>query len=102
MLPFMGIYRVTHENDLPLQNLVYPVPHPINPFLGVHFTLTIAYKVKICPTAISIAGREHCSFLYGQSARDINQAIKGMISLIQVEIHDFASIIKQIGGKLAS
>jgi L-2-hydroxyglutarate oxidase LhgO len=94
MLPFMGVYRATEEKNLPLQRLVYPVPHPINPFLGVHFTLTLDRKVKIGPTAIPIAGREQYSFLNGWSAPDIGQAFKGMISLIKGESHDFGAILK--------
>ena len=94
MLPFMGVYRATEEKNLPLQRLVYPVPHPINPFLGVHFTLTLDHKVKIGPTAIPIAGREQYSFLSGWSGSDIAQSLKGMSSLIQGEAHDFGMIIK--------
>jgi L-2-hydroxyglutarate oxidase LhgO len=94
MLPFMGVYRATDEKNLPLRRLVYPVPHPINPFLGVHFTLTIDNKVKIGPTAIPIAGREQYSFLEGWSGSDIAQAIKGMISLIRGDAHDFGAILK--------
>jgi L-2-hydroxyglutarate oxidase LhgO len=94
MLPFMGVYRATEESNLPLQRLVYPVPHPINPFLGVHYTLTIDHKVKIGPTAIPIAGREQYSFLSGWSTSDIGQAIKGMTSLIKGEAHDFGAILK--------
>jgi L-2-hydroxyglutarate oxidase len=94
MLPFMGVYRATEEKNLPLQRLVYPVPHPINPFLGVHFTLTIDHKVKIGPTAIPIAGREQYSFLSGWSGFDIAQSLKGMSSLINGEAHDFGKIIK--------
>ena len=94
MLPFMGIYRATEEKNLPLQRLVYPVPHPINPFLGVHFTLTLDHKVKIGPTAIPIAGREQYSFLSGWSGSDIAQAVKGMTSLIRGDAHDFGTIIK--------
>ena len=94
MLPFMGVYRATEEKNLPLQRLVYPVPHPINPFLGVHFTLTVDHKVKIGPTAIPIAGREQYSFLNGWSAADIGQALKGMTSLIRGEAHDFGAILK--------
>ncbi len=94
MLPFMGVYRATEEKNLPLQRLVYPVPHPINPFLGVHFTLTLDHKVKIGPTAIPIAGREQYSFLNGWSASDIAQALKGMTSLIKGEAHDFGAILK--------
>lgn len=94
MLPFMGVYRATEEENLPLRRLVYPVPHPINPFLGVHFTLTIDNKVKIGPTAIPIAGREQYSFLEGWSGSDIAQAIKGMISLVRGDAHDFGAILK--------
>jgi L-2-hydroxyglutarate oxidase LhgO len=94
MLPFMGVYRATSEKNLPLQRLVYPVPHPINPFLGVHFTLTIDGKVKIGPTAIPIAGREQYSFTEGWSGPDIAQALKGMKSLITGDSHDFGAILK--------
>jgi len=58
MIPFVGMYRATSISRLPLRTLVYPVPHKINPFLGVHFTLTVDGKVKIGPTAIPILGRE--------------------------------------------
>ena len=94
MLPFMGIYRATEEKNLPLQRLVYPVPHPINPFLGVHFTLTIDHKVKIGPTAIPIAGREQYAFNRGWSSQDIAQAVKGMTSLMRGDSHDFGAILK--------
>lgn len=94
MLPFMGVYRATSQRNLPLQRLVYPVPHPINPFLGVHFTLTIDGKVKIGPTAIPIAGREQYSFTEGWSGSDITQALKGMKSLITGDSHDFGAILK--------
>jgi len=94
MLPFMGVYRATSERNLPLQRLVYPVPHSINPFLGVHFTLTIDGKVKIGPTAIPIAGREQYSLTEGWSGSDVAQALKGMKSLIAGNSHDFGAILK--------
>ncbi len=94
MLPFMGVYRATEIKSLPLRTLVYPIPHPINPFLGVHFTLTIDGKVKIGPTAIPIAGREQYSLSQGWSASDILQAIKGVTSLIRGEAHNFGAILK--------
>ena len=94
MLPFMGVYRATEVKNLPLRRLVYPVPHPINPFLGVHFTLTVDNKVKIGPTAIPIAGREQYSLFKGWSGSDIAQAIRGMISLIRGDAHDFGAILK--------
>jgi len=94
MLPFMGVYRATEEKNLPLKRLVYPVPHPINPFLGVHFTLTVDHKVKIGPTAIPISGREQYSFTEGWSISDIMQAVKGIKSLVRGDSHDLKTILK--------
>lgn len=94
MLPFMGVYRATEEKNLPLRRLVYPVPHPVNPFLGVHFTLTLDHKVKIGPTALPIAGREQYSLLSGWSRSDIAQSLKGMSSLVSNDAHDFGKILK--------
>lgn len=94
MLPFIGVYRATEEKNLPLRRLVYPVPHPVNPFLGVHFTLTLDNKVKIGPTAIPVAGREQYSLLSGWSRSDIAQSLKGMLSLMTGDAHDFGKILK--------
>lgn len=94
MLPFMGVYRATSNNLFGLKTLVYPVPHPINPFLGVHFTLTTDGKVKIGPTAIPISGREQYSLGTGWSMSDIYQALKGAKSLVLGDSHDVLKIIK--------
>ena len=83
-----------HEKNLPLQRLVYPGPHPVNPVLGVHFTLTSDYKVKIGPTAIPIFGREQYSLMTGWSVSDIMQASKGALSLIHGAKYDLAEIIR--------
>jgi L-2-hydroxyglutarate oxidase len=95
MIPFMGLYRATSQQKLPLQRLVYPVPHPINPFLGVHFTLTIDGNVKIGPTAIPIAGREQYSLSQGWSAADLTQLSKGLKSLLTGKSHQVGSILKE-------
>ena len=94
MLPFLGVYRTTNQSQLPLQRLVYPVPHPINPFLGVHFTLTINGLVKIGPTAIPVFGREQYVFNTGWSVSDSLQAFKGATALIKGESHNFGAILK--------
>jgi L-2-hydroxyglutarate oxidase len=94
MVPFMGVYRAVSSDYLPLKRLVYPVPHPINPFLGVHFTLTLDGKVKIGPTAIPILGREQYSLFEGWSLSDIGQAINATKALIQGQSHQFGEILK--------
>jgi len=94
MIPFMGVYRATDEKNLPLKRLVYPVPSSINPFLGVHFTVTFDGKVKIGPTAIPVVSREQYSLFTGWSGSDIAQTLKGVTSLIRGETHDFSAMIK--------
>ena len=94
MVPFMGVYRAVKTSKLPVTRLVYPVPHPINPFLGVHFTLTLDGKVKIGPTAIPILGREQYSLFSGWNISDIGQAILATKALIQGEAHSFGEILK--------
>jgi L-2-hydroxyglutarate oxidase LhgO len=100
MLPFMGVYRATSNNLFFLRTLVYPVPHPVNPFLGVHFTLTTDGKVKIGPTAIPITGREQYTLATGWSMSDVYQALKGAKSLILGDSHDVRKIIRSEWPKL--
>ena len=94
MVPFMGIYRSVEAKKLPLKRLVYPVPHPINPFLGVHFTLTLDGKVKIGPTAIPILGREQYSWTEGWSLPDIGQSLIAATALILGRAHSLGEILK--------
>lgn len=94
MIPFMGIYRAVEEAKLPLQRLVYPVPHPLNPFLGVHFTLTSDFKVKIGPTAIPVLGREQYKFTQGWVFSDIESSMAGLISMVQHGAHNLPALIK--------
>ena len=100
MLPFMGVYRSTEEKYLPLQRLVYPVPHPINPFLGVHFTLSLDDRVKIGPTAIPVLGREQYSLRAGWSASDFVQTLKSAKSLTLGNSHDLTALLKSEWPKL--
>lgn len=94
MVPFMGLYRKTNSQLLPLQKLVYPVPHPINSFLGVHFTVTLTGSVKIGPTAIPVLGREQYSLWSGWSISDMYQGFIGATALIIGDAHSFGEILK--------
>ena len=58
IVPFKGIYLYSEEPPGALRTNVYPVPDLRNPFLGVHFTVTVAGKSKIGPTAIPAFWRE--------------------------------------------
>lgn len=94
MIPFMGKYRAVERSLLPIRTLIYPVPHHINPFLGVHFTLTIDGKVKIGPTAIPILGREQYAAFRGLDPRDILDSTRALITIARGESHDLSSMIR--------
>ncbi|MGB3761784.1 MAG: L-2-hydroxyglutarate oxidase [Ornithinimicrobium sp.] len=58
IVPFRGAYLRLKEVDPPLvSGLVYPVPDPALPFLGVHITPTIDGAVLLGPTALPVASR---------------------------------------------
>ena len=59
ILPFKGIYLKYTGNDKPITTNIYPVPNLNNPFLGVHYTITVDGTIKIGPTAIPAFWREN-------------------------------------------
>jgi len=59
MLPFKGIYLKYMENKTAIKTNIYPVPNLANPFLGVHYTVTVDGSIKIGPTAIPAFWREN-------------------------------------------
>jgi len=100
MIPFMGVYRFTEKSNLPLKTLVYPVPNPINPFLGVHLTISVHDQVKIGPTAIPILNREQYTFFEKWSYRDMRESLVGAFSIFRGNSHDFPEIIRSEFPKL--
>ena len=59
MLPFKGIYLKYATNKTDIKTNIYPVPNLANPFLGVHYTVTVDGSIKIGPTAIPAFWREN-------------------------------------------
>lgn len=59
IIPFRGEYYTIkkHRREL-VKNLIYPVPDPLFPFLGVHFTRMIDGKVEAGPNAVFAFARE--------------------------------------------
>ena len=92
MIPFMGIYRAVKHAQLPLSTLIYPVPDPTNPFLGVHLTTTIDGKVKIGPTAIPLLNREQYRFREGWSAKDVAASSAGLFAMLRGDIHNLPKL----------
>ncbi|HTX88137.1 MAG TPA: L-2-hydroxyglutarate oxidase [Bacteroidales bacterium] len=59
IIPFKGIYLKYTKKDKPIRTNIYPVPNLKNPFLGVHFTVTVDNVIKIGPTSIPAFWREN-------------------------------------------
>lgn len=59
IVPFRGeYYELTPEARHLCQGLIYPVPDPSFPFLGVHFTRMIDGRVECGPNAVLALARE--------------------------------------------
>src|SRR5699024_1164516 len=67
IIPFRGEYfKVKKDKEYLVNNLIYPVPNPEFPFLGVHFTRMMAGGIDIGPNAVPSFKRE------GYTKRDVN------------------------------
>src|SRR5262245_33576632 len=59
IVPFRGeYYTIAPQRRSLVKNLIYPVPDPALPFLGVHFTRTIDGMVEAGPNAVLAFARE--------------------------------------------
>jgi L-2-hydroxyglutarate oxidase len=59
IVPFRGeYYKLKKEKEYLVKNLIYPVPDPRFPFLGVHFTRMIDSGVEAGPNAVLAFKRE--------------------------------------------
>ncbi len=59
IIPFRGeYYKIKDERKYLVNNLIYPVPDPAFPFLGVHFTRMIDGGVEAGPNAVLSFKRE--------------------------------------------
>lgn len=59
IVPFRGEYlRVVPEKQHLVRGMVYPVPDPRFPFLGVHFTRRVTGELEVGPNAVLARDRE--------------------------------------------
>ena len=65
IIPFRGeYYELTPARSHLVRNLIYPVPNPDFPFLGVHFTRMILGGVHAGPNAVLALAREGYSWTH--------------------------------------
>ena len=91
VMPFLGAYKQT-KDDSNIKRLIYPVPHPVNPFLGVHFTITTDGYLKIGPTALPLIGREQYKLSQIKNLREPIDFIINTSALIKGRYHDLSKI----------
>ncbi len=59
IIPFRGeYYKLREDRQFLVRNLIYPVPDPNFPFLGVHFTRMVNGGVEAGPNAVLAFARE--------------------------------------------
>ncbi|MFC4871987.1 L-2-hydroxyglutarate oxidase [Negadavirga shengliensis] len=59
IIPFRGeYYKIKKEREYLVRNLIYPVPDPNFPFLGVHFTRMMKGGVEAGPNAVMAFRKE--------------------------------------------
>jgi len=59
IVPFRGeYYKIKCDRQYLVRNLIYPVPDPKFPFLGVHFTRLISGGIEAGPNAVLAFARE--------------------------------------------
>ncbi|MEO8447600.1 MAG: L-2-hydroxyglutarate oxidase [bacterium] len=75
IIPFRGeYYKLKDDSRKLIKNLIYPVPDPLFPFLGVHFTKRIDGVVEAGPNAVLALRKEG----YKRSDLNIREAVQSL------------------------
>ena len=67
-------YELTHAAQHKVRNLIYPVPNPAFPFLGVHFTRMTNGEIECGPNAVFTFKREG----YGKTDFDLRDTLDAL------------------------
>ncbi len=82
-LPVAGGYLSTQYENLPLSRLVYSAPHPLSPFLGVHFTQTLDGRIRVGPSAIPLLGSEQYHLHSNIEFRESIESLNSILTLVR-------------------
>ena len=99
-LPFLGAYKKSKLLSVNPKRLVYPVPNPVNPFLGVHTTITLNNEIKIGPTAFPVIGKEQYKLTDGFKRKELIQFITSSNALLRSDSVDLLGLAKEEALKL--
>ena len=89
IVPFKGLYLYGNEPAGAFRTNIYPVPDLRNPFLGVHFTVTVTGQAKIGPTAIPAFWREQYEGLQNFDPADCAATLIRELGLLLFAGFDF-------------
>ena len=99
-LPFLGAYKKSKLISTNPKRLVYPVPNPVNPFLGVHTTITLNNEIKIGPTAFPVIGKEQYKLIDGFNLKELAEFFTSTTALLKSDSVDLLSLAKEEALKL--
>ena len=99
-LPFLGAYKKSKLLSTNPKRLVYPVPNPVNPFLGVHTTITLNNEIKIGPTALPVIGKEQYKLTDGFNLKELIEFFTSSTALLKSDSVDLIGLAKEEAFKL--
>jgi len=99
-LPFLGAYKKSKLLSVNPKRLVYPVPNPVNPFLGVHTTITLNSEIKIGPTAFPVIGKEQYKLTDGFNLKELTEFFTSTTALVKSDSVDLIGLAKEEALKL--
>jgi L-2-hydroxyglutarate oxidase LhgO len=91
-LPFLGAYKKSRSVDSNPKRLVYSVPNPVNPFLGVHTTNTLNGEIKIGPTAFPVVGKEQYKLSNRFSSTEFLESFNAAKALVKSDSVDLIGL----------
>ncbi len=92
IIPFKGVYLKYSGTDKPIKRCIYTVPNLHNPFLGVHYSVTVNGTVKIGPTAIPAFWRENYHGLSGFDAGELMEILRWEIPMFAYDAAGFRKL----------
>ncbi|MCX6303988.1 MAG: L-2-hydroxyglutarate oxidase [Bacteroidetes bacterium] len=92
IIPFKGIYLKYTKKDKPIKTNIYPVPNLKNPFLGVHYTITVDGTIKIGPTSIPAFWRENYRGMDNFKAAELGNVLSWEARLFLSNAFGFRSL----------
>ena len=99
-LPFLGAYKKSKLLSVNPKRLVYPVPNPVNPFLGVHTTITLNNEIKIGPTAFPVIGKEQYKLTDGFNLKELAEFFTSTTALVKSDSVGLIGLAKEEALKL--